>query len=256
MALVYHSIVRDVRKGSRNAIMGLLTNMIQTVVFIVVFYFMYSIMGMRGLAIRGDFILYLMTGIFLYLAHTKAMGAVLSSEGPTSAMMKHAPMNTILSISAAALAALYLQVLTMVVILFIVHVAIRPLVIYDPVGLALPVFLAWFSGVSVGLILLAIKPFFPGFVAVASSVYSRANMIASGKMFVANSLPGYIVPFFAWNPLFHTIDQARGATFINYNPHVSSITYPIYFSIALIVIGLMGEFFARQQASASWSAGR
>lgn len=254
--LLYHSIVRVVRKTHRNALMGLISNIMQSVVMVAVFYFMFSILGLRGMALRGDFLVYLMTGIFLYLTHTKAMGAVVGSEGPASAIMKHAPMTTVLSITSAALAALYLQILSMAVILFVVHVAFRPIVVDDPAAVALPFLLAWVSGVAVGLIFLALKPFFPGFVALGTTIYARANMIASGKMFVANSLPSYIVPYFAWNPLFHTIDQARGAAFINYNPHVTSIMYPVYFSIILIMIGLMGEFFARQHASASWDAGR
>lgn len=181
------------------------------------------------------------------------MTSVVRSEGPGSPIMKHAPMTTFVSISSAAFATLYLQLLTMFVILFVTHVAIRPVVIEDPVGALLSFFLAWFSGLAIGLIFLSIKPFAPGFTNIATTVYSRANMIASGKMFLANNLPAYILPYFVWNPLFHTIDQARGAAFINYNPHVTSITYPIYFSIGILVIGMMGEFFARQYVSASWS---
>jgi ABC-type polysaccharide/polyol phosphate export permease len=61
---------------------------------------------------------------------------------------------------------------------------------------------------------------------------------------------------FDWNPLFHTIDQARGFAFINYNPHFSNWQYPLYVGITLLMIGLMGEFYTRQYASASWSAKR
>ena len=73
-------------------------------------------------------------------------------------------------------------------------------------------------------------------------------------MFVANTLPAYMLAMFDWNPLFHTIDQARGFIFINYNPHFSSISYPIYVSLVCLVIGLMGESYTRRHASASWSA--
>ena len=84
----------------------------------------------------------------------------------------------------------------------------------------------------------------------------RANMIASGKMFVANTLPPTMVMMFDWNPLFHIIDQCRGFTFANYFPHKTDLYYPIYILIVLVVIGLMGEFFTRQYASNSWSARR
>jgi len=61
---------------------------------------------------------------------------------------------------------------------------------------------------------------------------------------------------FDWNPLFHTIDQARGFIFLHYNPHFSSVSYPLYLTAALIMIGLMAEFYTRKNASLSWSAGR
>jgi ABC-type polysaccharide/polyol phosphate export permease len=44
---------------------------------------------------------------------------------------------------------------------------------------------------------------------------------------------GLHAALFIWNPLFHIIDQARGFVFINYNPHYTSISYPIYVSLAL-----------------------
>jgi len=118
------------------------------------------------------------------------------------------------------------------------------------------VLIAWISGVGVGMVFLAIKPWWPGFTTIGSSIYSRANMIASGKMFVANSLPSSMLALFDWNPLFHAIDQGRGFIFLHYNPHFSSVSYPIYVSAALIMIGLMGEFYTRKNASISWGAGR
>ena len=256
LELIYHSIVREIRKDHRNAVVGLIMNMMQTIVFVTAFYFMFSILGLRGTAIRGDFLLYIMSGIFLFLTHTKAMGAVLKAEGPASAMMKHAPMNTIVSITSAAIASLYIQLLSMGVVLYLYHVIFNPITIHDPVGAMGMVLLAWFSGVAVGIIFLALKPWFPGFVSIASSIYARANMIASGKMFVANTMPGFMLAMFDWNPLFHAIDQARGFTFINYNPHYSSIGYPMKVSIILIMIGLMLEFYTRKNASASWEAAR
>lgn len=251
LALLYHSTVRVARGNSGNAVVGLVVNILQTMLMVAIFYLMFSILGLRGMALRGNFLLYLMTGIVLFMTHIRTMSAVLGSEGPTSQLMNHAPMTTTLSIASSALAQLYLQVLSMVVLVFIMHVVFGSVDIYDPPALILPIFLAWFSGLSVGVIFLAIKPWFPSFTGLASQIYMRANMIASGKMFVANSLPAAMLPYFSWNPLFHTIDQARGAAFINYNPHNTSISYPMYVSLALIVVGLMGEFWARKHVSAS-----
>lgn len=256
LELIFHATVRQVRKNHGNAIIGLLLNMLQTIVFVAAFYFMFQILGMKRSAVRGDFLLYIMSGIFLFMTHVKAMGAVVGSEGPASAMMKHAPMNTVIAICSAALSALYIQVLSMFLVLFLYHVALTPIEIYDPIGCMWMVLLAWFSGVAIGMVFLSAKPWAPDAVSVVSSIYSRANMIASGKMFLANNLPAFMLPIFSWNPLFHVIDQARGFAFINYNPHHTSITYPVYVSLTLIMLGLMGEFFTRKHVSASWEAKR
>jgi len=254
--LVYHNTVRSIRKGHTHAAISLFNNLLQSLIFVAVFYFLFDILGLRGSAIRGDFLLFVMSGIFLFLTHTKSMGAIVSSEGPASPMMHHLPMNTAISILSAALGALYIQVLTVIIIVGVYAAGWGPIEIHDPVGAIGALILAWFSGCAVGMILLAIKPWSPGVVMLMSTIYARANMIASGKMFVANALPASMLALFDWNPLFHIIDQSRGYVFINYNPHYSSITYPIYVSIALISIGLMGEFYTRRHASLSWSARR
>ncbi len=254
--LTYVSTVRKVRQVHGNAMMALVMNISQAVLFVVAFYFMFSVMGMRGIMIRGDFMVYLLTGIFLYLTHIKAMGAVVGAEGPASAMMQHAPMNTLVAIASSALSALYIQTLSLLVILFGVHTLYAPLVIHDWGGVAMMYLISWASGCALGLCLLALKPWMPDVISIIQTIYNRANMIASGKMFVANALPGFMIHWFTWNPLFHLIDQARGFAFNNYFPHHTNWHYPIYFTLGFVMLGLMGDFFTRKRASASWMANR
>lgn len=254
MELIFHSAVRSIRKTHSNALVGLLMNVIQTVLLVAVFYVVFSVIGGGAGAIRGDFLLFLLTGIFVYMCHIKVLSAVVGSEGPASPMMKHAPMNTIIAIGAAALGELYIQVLSLAVVLLLYHTAWAPLEIYDAAGLFGMVLLGWFYGLAVGMVLLSLKPWLPQTVKLFTQLYSRLNMFASGKMFAANSLPAFMIPYFSWNPLFHIVDQGRGFAFINYTPYQSDVMYPIYMSLILLMIGLMGEFYTRQRASASWSA--
>ena len=254
--VIYHSIVRSVRKQHNNAFVAIGLNILQSVIFVLAFYVMFSLLGLRDSAIRGDFLLYIMSGIFLYMTHTKSLSAIVASEGPASPMMQHAPMNTIVSICSAAFGALYIQVLSLFLILFVYHVAFTPVVIDQPIPAFGMVLVAWFTGVALGLLLLAIKPWAPSFVSIFTTIYQRANMIASGKMFVANTLPAFMLAMFDWNPLFHAIDQSRGYVFINYNPRYSTWEYAMWVGVILIVIGLMGEFYTRRHASISWSARR
>ena len=118
--LIFHSTVRSIRKTHGHAVIGLLINMMQTAMLVVTFYVMFDVLGLRGSSVRGDFLLYLMSGIFMFMTHTKSMGAVFGSEGPTSAMMKHAPMTTAISIGSAALGALYIQLLSIAVVLSLI----------------------------------------------------------------------------------------------------------------------------------------
>lgn len=256
LELIFHATVRNIRKSHGNAIAGLLINIAQTILMVAVFYAMFEFFSLRRIAIRGDFLLYVMSGIFLYMTHSKTVGEVVRAEGPTSAMMKHAPMNTIVAIAAAALASLYLQLLSAALVLGIYHMAFAPLEV-DNWAATLGIFLlSWFGGVAMGVVLLAAKPWAPDAAGLLTAIYQRGNMVASGKMFVANMMPSSMLVLFDWNPLFHCIDQARGALFLNYSPHYTSIAYPVQVALALLMIGLMGEFYTRRHASLSWGAGR
>ena len=256
LELIFHVAVRDIRKSNSNAVVGLIVNVIQSTTMLATFWFMFNVLGLRGSAVRGDYMLYMMSGIFMYMTHVKTVRAVSKAEGATSAMMKHAPMNTIVAIAGQSLAALYQQVLAAAVILFIYNTLFVRIEIEYPIAAFSMMLLAWLTGIGVGMIFKAAMPWAPDFMKVAMTVYTTANMIASGKMFLANSLPTSIMFWFSWNPLFHIIDQARGFVFLNYNPHYTSVTYPLWVTFGLIILGLMGDTFTRQYASASWSAGK
>ena len=165
-------------------------------------------------------------------------------------------MTPTISVPSAALSTLYTQVISVGAILLGYHLLWTPLEIYQPFGAICMVLLAWFSGIAVGVVLLAVKPWFPKATGTAQQIYVRFNMFASGKMFVANMMPASMVYFFSWNPLFHIIDQGRGYMFINYTPLKTNLEYPIYLSAALLVIGLIGESQTRKHVSISWFAGR
>ncbi|MEM7722180.1 MAG: ABC transporter permease [Pseudomonadota bacterium] len=253
-SLVFYGAARKVRSGHNNAIVAILLSMAQGVLFLAVFYLMFTILGQRGMAIRGNYLLYLLTGIFAYLTHIQSVSAVMGAENATSPMMQHAPMNTLVSILSAALSTLYIKVISLGIILFFIHTLFEPISFqYWPGALGM-FLLSWASGCTVGLVFMALAPWRPELINIIKMVYIRANMIASGKMFVANMLPSALVALFDWNPLFHIIDQARGFTFVNYAPHYSNWQYPVYAALVLLVIGMMGENYTRKHISASWSA--
>ncbi|CAM3170648.1 ABC-type polysaccharide/polyol phosphate export permease [Paracoccus aminovorans] len=256
LALIYHVTVNNLRKGQRNAVVALVMTVAQAMAMIAGFWLMFTIIGVRRSPIRGDFIVYIMTGIFMFMAHSQAIGAVSNAGSPSNQMMKHGPMNTAVMITAAALATLYKQTFSAVVVLTAYNYLVEPILIDKPLQCYAMLLLAWFSGCCIGLIFLSIRPWWPQAATVMTQFYQRINMVFSGKMFVANTMPGFMLHMFTWNPLFHIIDQTRGFAFINYSPRNSSLTYPVYATLALLMIGLMAEFVTRRAVSLSWSSGR
>lgn len=256
LRLIHDQAVYNIRMNDRDAVVGLLMTVVQSLMMIAFFVAMYYGIGVRSSPLRGDFMIFIMSGVFVFMTHIAATGAVSGSNALTSGMTKHAPLNTAVLISGAALASLYKQMLGCLVILWVYHVTMAPVVLENWVGCLLMLLLAWISGVAVGMIFLAMRPWWPKGAQIITTVYQRLNMIASGKMFVANTMPGLMLPFFAWNPLFHIIDQTRGYAFINYSPHRTSISYALWVTGAALMIGLMAEFVTRNKISLSWSAGK
>jgi ABC-type polysaccharide/polyol phosphate export permease len=253
LELVYHCTVRDVRTASGNASLGLAIVLIQNVALMLVMYFVYTLFGgLRAVAIRGDFVVYLVTGIFLLMTHNRTLNAVMKSGTATSSMMQHAPMTTIVSVAASALSVLYQQVMSGLIIYAAVHIWNGKFPLHDPAGLILPFLLSWTTGIAVGLIFKGLLPFAPRLVTTLARVYRIANMFTSGKLLPANYMGSQLLGWFIWNPLLHCIDQARGAAFVNYFPKFTSLTYPIWFSIGLILLGLMVDHWLRKNMSLSW----
>lgn len=255
LALIYHVAVHNLRKQHRNAAVGLLLEAAKTVVMILGFRLMFHILGMKGSPLRGDYIVYIMSGIFLYFTNIGAVGAVAGAGSAASAILKHGPMNTAVLITGNALAALYRSSFSAFSVLGLYYLW-QPFELEDPLACYGMLLLAWASGCTIGLLFLSLGAWAPAVTTILTTVYTRANMICSGKLFVANTVPAHILVFFDWNPLFHIIDQARGYAFINYTPHHSTVIYPIYVSIACLMIGLMAEFTTRKAVSISWSASR
>lgn len=251
---VFHGSVRSVRKKHRLPVVSLLIVIAQSVIFTMGFIMMFQVLGATGSALRGDFVIFIMSGVFLFMTHIGAISAVATAEGPASPIMQHGPMNTVIAVASAALGSFYMQLLSIIVILGFYYFAFTPFVIDQPLGTFMMFVLAWFSGCAIGLVIYALKPWAPDVVMLVQTVFQRLNMVASGKMFVANSLPGSVLIMFTWNPLFHVIDQARGFAFINYQPRNSDPLYPLYFSLGLLMIGFIGEYYTRQRASSSWLA--
>ena len=254
--LIFHAVVRSVRSQHSNAVLAIIVNILQVLALVAVFCTIMSFLGPRIAKIRGEFILYVLSGVFLFVTHLRAVSSVAGVSTGGNPMMLHSPMNMMVMLLSTAFASLYTQLVTIVIILFLYSVAVSPIEIQDPGGAFGMFILSWFTGCSVGVVFMALAPWFPTVSKILSNIYRRLNMIFSGKMFLANAMGGATLAMFAWNPLFHIIDQCRGFVFRNYYPRNTSWEYALWVGLALLLIGLLGIFFSRQHVSQSWDARR
>ncbi|MFS4438338.1 ABC transporter permease [Paracoccaceae bacterium GXU_MW_L88] len=251
--VVYHTAIRHIRRDGGHPVIGLLSQMGQTIMLMVVFFVFYWLIG-RDVPLRGDMAVFLTTGIFLFMLHNKAMRAVIKSGSTTSKMNLHAPMNFLVEIAAASLSIIYLQILAFAIIAFACNVIFGGFPLAHPSRLIVPFLLAWGTGLAFGFIILAFKPLAPRLFDIIAQVHMRANMFTSGKMIPANMIamiPKFSLSYFLWNPLFHVIDQARGAAFENYFPRYTNLEYPFYFTLFGIGFGIIAVRWADRNMSAS-----
>ena len=260
-AVIYHMTVRNARGGRGHAGLALV-NQVMFMVLLIILLGLVMTYGfqMRRNLIRGDFILFLMTGIFMFRMHVQTIRQFGINEG--AGAFKHTQASAPVQMAASALSTLYSQMLSILCVLGIYYAVVvpwgtgYPFEIVHPIGALWMIILSWLTAICVGLLLAAVGPWAPRPVAIFRMLYIRVQFIASGKMFLGNDMPGASLKYFEWNPLFHIIDQARGYTFMNYFPRNSNIVYPLKFCLVVIVLGLMIEFVTRRSVSASWSKSR
>lgn len=249
---IHEAAAREIRKVHARTGVGIAINLGQNVIMIGVMYCAAWVMGFGASLIRGDYLIYVITGIFLYMVHVKTMAAVSAAEGPLSPGLRNVPINQTVSAIGAAIASLWMQAISVAIIMFLYDALWLPLVFQDLAGMSVMILLSWISGIGLGLLLTALRPWNPDLSGLLSQLYMRVSMILSGSMFVANAMPEMFLPWFMWNPLFHMVDQARGAAFINYNPWFTSATYAAGMAFAMLVVGALAEYNTRVRASASW----
>jgi len=251
--LLFHTTARNIRRVSFNPVVAIVNQILMMMVLVAAFMMLTTLLGTRTAAIRGNSIQFIMSGIFLFLVHNTALGAAALVGGLRSPLTLHTHITHFMLVMSAGFASLYIQILAMLLILVGTHILLEPIVFESMSGFAFAFFIAWASGLMIGFFFSVISPYSPRVIELIKMLYMRSNMIFSGKMFVANSIPAAILPYFYWNPLFHTIDHARGESFINYTPRVTDINYPIIVTIVFFVLALVFQKYGENVISESWN---
>ena len=74
----------------------------------------------------------------------------------------------------------------------------------------------------------------------------RMGIFISGVIFTATTLPGWMLPYFSWNPLFRAIETAREAWHPSYHSPISDPGYVILCAFGMTALGIVAERITRR----------
>lgn len=240
LAVLYATTVREIRSSAGASQLGLILNILQTLAYVGAFYVLFVMIGRRDAGLRGDTMMFLLSGVLLFRMHVETMSKVMGAVSANQALLNYEPTKSVIFVWARALTALYEFLLVTILMIGAAALARGELELHHPFGLIAPILAAWLSGVGVGLLFMFAQAHFSWF-GVISTLYRRVLMFTSGKFFVANAVPTVALPFLWWNPLFHAIDLTRGAIFVNYAPRNTSFEVMVSLALGLLVIGHVFE---------------
>lgn len=251
MEVLKATIVHSIRHETSRSSLGFVAALIRPLVLLACFLVIFEISGFRGITIRGSTVTFLLTGIFCFLVHIGTLQKVAQAIRRSRTTLHRTPTALFVQVMAQALAALYLHLFAALVIMLVAELAGFHLGIRHPQGLILPYLLSWASGMGMGMILMAIGYSAPLSADLIGTIYIRLQFFTSGKFWAANVIPAGLADYAQWNPLFHIIDQMRGAAFVNYFPKYTSLEYPLVFTGLVLLLGFMLESRLRRGFSLS-----
>ncbi|MEM7505438.1 MAG: ABC transporter permease [Pseudomonadota bacterium] len=247
-SLVFALTVRDLRTENKSAALGILLSAGMVLVTAMTFYIFMNLVGGRSAPIRTDDITFIVAGFLVFFFHIRTVAAVAGSLNP--GLMRHSRASPFLFICVKAMASGYKMTVATLILMALNYLLRDVWEMQNGLIFILIVFTAWLGGVAIGMILLAANRYLV-WGNLIQMTYIRICFFTSGKFFVAGHMPNAFRSAMDWNPLFHILDQARGALFLNYTADTTSVFYPISVYAVVLVIGMLIENYVRVNYSAS-----
>lgn len=245
--LIWALTVRALREASGGAIIGVLKGILMAFTFCIAFYLLMSFMGLAGLTVRGDMMVFILIGVGFFFAMKFTMIAAMKAMQSSWKMAAHPHLSPILFVYADSVGAFYNWFLAIVVIfignsLVTGHFELETPILFFPIF-----FVTWLTGVGLGMVI-GFLLFYFSWAMLLKRVMFKIMFFTSGKFTNANVLPGEMLAIMKLNPLFHLIDQMRDAAFVNYTAHHTNLVYPTIFCFILLLAGhLLYDYMLRRR---------
>lgn len=245
--LIWALVVRNLREASGGAAIGFMRGVLMALAFCLIFYVAIKFFGLGGLTVRGDIMIFILIGVGFFFAMKFTMVAAMKAMQSSWKMAAHPHLSPILFVYADSIAVFYNWFLAIVLIYVGNGLATGSWELQEPVMFFPIFFLTWLTGMALGMVV-GFLVFYFSWAMLLKRVLFKLMFFTSGKFTNANVLPGDLLAIMKWNPLFHLIDQMRGAAFVNYNAHHTNMTYPTIFCFGLLLFGhLLYDYMLRRR---------
>lgn len=253
--LIWALTVRSIRESSNGAMIGFLRGVLMALAFCLAFYFIMTFIGLAGLTVRGDLMVFILIGVGFFFTMKMAMMAAIKAMQRSWGLTQHPHLSPVLIVYAECLAVLYNWTLA-ILFIFIGNGLVKgTFYLQEPIMFFPLFFLTWLTGLAVGMVMGFLLYYFSWF-AIFKRILFKLLFFSSGKFMNANVIPNDMLPFFLWNPIFHLIDQMRDAAFVNYTAHKTNLTYPIIVCFLLLVMGhILHDYMIRNRNEMSDAGG-
>lgn len=239
----YHYAVAMVRKESGSTSMGFIVALFESIFAFVMIMLLMLLVRTMGVAIRGEFGYYILSGMSMFMIHNKVVSAIIGKK-------KTDPMLPILAISRGMMIVgtiiyeLYMQFIIMIIFYVGCYIYYQKSPVHNWPGVAYCYLFMILWSVALGTLISSIMPINEPMISKLMIIYKRLSIITSGKMIPGNMIVmmGSLKALFLINPSFHLIDQLRSHVFTHYVPHVTNIVYPIQISCIFFCIAAILYF--------------
>lgn len=229
--VIFALVRRDVYSRFSGNFIGLGWAYIAPLVWIAATYFAFILFG-RTVPVYTDMISFIISGLIPYAGFRYVVTNVSRTNATIQRLLIFPTVKIEHAVAGAALIETANIILVFGLVWFGNYLAFDNAEADNPLQWLEGIILACGLGASYSYLFVALTEYNAVFRQLGAVILRPAFFI-SAIFFTANELPDRILPFFAWNPLLHAIEIARGGMLLHYESRVATSLYALAWVIGL-----------------------
>ncbi|SFU04874.1 capsular polysaccharide transport system permease protein [Pseudovibrio denitrificans] len=239
-------VLRETRTAFGDTQLGYLWAVVNPALSTLVLVLIFSSFG-RSPAFGTSFALFFATGILPFQAYTKLSNSLMTAINASRGLLSYPLVNeTDILISKYILLTLtyFMILLAFFGLIILFDDAPLPLKVEECAAAFLVLSALGLGAGTTNAVLFRLWPTWKQL----ESIISKPLFFLSGIFYVPSDFPTHIVKLLSWNPILHGIEWFREGYYGNYDSIILSKSYLLGCSMALLLIGFLGERLYRKKS--------